>query len=153
MPPAHEVVWYQQLQLVLGSTTIALAILLATFMGGLCLGSLILPRVPLRGWEPLKVFAAIEAGIAICGVLVTFTIPLVARGYLAGAEGSSTLSLRSVLSALIMLPATVSMGASFPAIVRAVERRTDRFAIPGRTASRHSGSSAVAAASSGVAVP
>ena len=52
-------------------------------------------------------------------------MPLVARGYFAGAEGSSALSLRSVLAALVMLPATVFMGASFPAIVRAVERRAD----------------------------
>jgi spermidine synthase len=106
----YEVVWYQQLQLVLGSTTIALAILLATFMGGLCLGSLILPRVPIGGRDPMRVFAAIEGCIAICGAMVILGMPLIARA-------------NSALAALVMLPATVFMGASFPAIVRAVERR------------------------------
>src|ERR1039457_7003401 len=41
----YEIVWYQLLQLVIGSTAISLGVLLATFMGGLCLGSLTLPRI------------------------------------------------------------------------------------------------------------
>ena len=40
----YEIVWYQLLQLVIGSTTVSLGVLLATFMGGLCIGSLLLPR-------------------------------------------------------------------------------------------------------------
>ena len=36
----YEVVWFQLLQLVIGSSAISLAVLLGTFMGGLCLGSL-----------------------------------------------------------------------------------------------------------------
>ena len=40
----YEIVWYQLLQLVIGSTAVSLGVLLATFMGGLCLGSLALPR-------------------------------------------------------------------------------------------------------------
>ena len=41
----YEIVWYQLLQLVIGSTAVSLGVLLATFMGGLCLGSLALPRI------------------------------------------------------------------------------------------------------------
>ena len=41
----YEVVWYQMLQLAIGSTSVSLGILLATFMGGLCIGSLLLPQV------------------------------------------------------------------------------------------------------------
>ena len=44
----YEIVWYQLLQLVIGSTAVSLGVLLATFMGGLCLGSLLLPRLKLR---------------------------------------------------------------------------------------------------------
>ena len=36
----YEVVWYQLLQLAIGSTAVSLGILLATFMGGLCIGSM-----------------------------------------------------------------------------------------------------------------
>ena len=107
----YEVVWYQQLQLVLGSTTVSLAILLATFMGGLCLGSLALPRFPFPGRNPLVVFAGVECGIALGGLVVKFLLPVVSRAYFSG-TGSG------LLAALLMLPATVFMGASFPAIAR-----------------------------------
>src|SRR3977135_3498777 len=41
----YEIVWYQLLQLAIGSTAVSLGVLLATFMGGLCIGSLALPRL------------------------------------------------------------------------------------------------------------
>ncbi len=41
----YEIVWFQMLELMIGSTTISLGVLLATFMGGLCLGSLALSRL------------------------------------------------------------------------------------------------------------
>jgi spermidine synthase len=41
----YEIVWFQLLQMVIGSSAISLGILLGTFMGGMCLGSLLLPRV------------------------------------------------------------------------------------------------------------
>ena len=39
----YEIVWFQLLELVIGSSAVSLAVLLATFMGGTCLGSLIFP--------------------------------------------------------------------------------------------------------------
>src|SRR5271170_2926665 len=78
----YEIVWYQLLQLVIGSTAVSLGILLATFMGGLCLGSLALPRIPaIRRIHPLRVYAFIELGIGICGILVLAAMPLVDRVY------------------------------------------------------------------------
>src|SRR6185312_12647401 len=58
----YEVVWYQLLQLAIGSTSVSLGILLAMFMGGLCIGSIWLPRLQLRQ-HPLKIYAALELGI------------------------------------------------------------------------------------------
>ena len=49
----YEIVWYQLLQLVIGSSAVSLGVLLATFMGGLCLGSLLLPRLKAAGQHPL----------------------------------------------------------------------------------------------------
>ena len=51
----YEVVWYQLLQLVIGASAVSLGILLATFMGGLCLGSWLLPRLMRRQSHPLRV--------------------------------------------------------------------------------------------------
>ena len=41
----YEIVWFQLLQLVIGSSAISLGVLLGTFMGGMCLGSLLLARL------------------------------------------------------------------------------------------------------------
>ena len=60
----YEIVWYQLLQLVIGSSAVSLGVLLATFMGGLCLGSLLLPRLPFCARQhPLRVYGKIELGI------------------------------------------------------------------------------------------
>ena len=40
----YEVVWFQLLQLVIGSSAVSMGVLLGTFMGGMCLGSFLLPR-------------------------------------------------------------------------------------------------------------
>ena len=61
----YEVAWYQVLQLALGSTAVSLGILLATFMGGLCIGSIALPRLNLTRHHPLKVYAVLEFGIGL----------------------------------------------------------------------------------------
>src|SRR5260370_37132835 len=117
----YEVVWYQLLQLAIGSTSVSLGSLLATFMGGLCIGSLWFPRLRL-GQHPLKIYAALELGIALCAVLVQLGLPSLNRLYIAGAEhGMPGMLLRGILAALCMLPATILMGASLPSIVRSAK--------------------------------
>jgi spermidine synthase len=114
----YEVVWYQLLQLAIGSTSVSLGILLATFMGGLCIGSIWFPRIRLAQ-HPLKIYAFLELGIAAFATLVQLTLPLLNRLYIAGAEhGMPGMLWRGVMAALCMLPATILMGASLPSIVR-----------------------------------
>ena len=118
----YEVAWYQVLQLALGSTAVSLGILLATFMGGLCIGSIALPRLNLARHHPLKVYAVLEFGIGLLGIVVTIAMPLISRVYIVGAEhGMPGMLLRGLVAAVCMLPSTILMGASLPAIVRGIE--------------------------------
>ena len=64
----YEVVWFQLLELVIGVSTVSLGILLGTFMGGMCLGSLLFPRLVSRKLHPLRVYALMEFGIGIVGL-------------------------------------------------------------------------------------
>jgi spermidine synthase len=115
----YETVWYQLLQLAIGSTAVSLGCLLATFMGGLCIGSVWFPRLRLAGQHPLRIYAYLELGIAATALLVHFVLPLVNMAYIAGAEhGMPGFLLRGLLSAICLLPPTILMGASLPAIVR-----------------------------------
>jgi len=144
----YEIVWYQLLALAIGASAISLAFLLATFMGGLCLGSLLFPRLfpvtsdkhnanrlPQRGeagvpelgsdtpggglLHPLRLYAVIEALIGLLGLLELVLIPLIGRAYLAGPQaGFAGILLRGVVAAICLLPPTLLMGASLPAIAR-----------------------------------
>jgi spermidine synthase len=118
----YEIVWFQLIELVIGSSTVSLGILLGTFMGGLCLGSILLARVVSARRNPLLVYAALELGIGAFAVLVLFSLPSVAGVYVAYAGyGPASLILRGLLCALVLLPPTVLMGATLPAIARWVE--------------------------------
>ncbi len=118
----YEIVWYHLLQLAIGSTAVSLGVLLATFMGGLCIGSIGLPRLKAARRHPLKIYAFLELGIAFCGLLVLYGIPYIDRVYVAGAEhGLPGMMLRGFIAAVCLLPPTILMGASLPAIVRWIE--------------------------------
>jgi spermidine synthase len=118
----YEIVWLQMLQLVIGSTAVSLGVLLGTFMGGMCLGSLLLPRLFSARLRPLRVYAALECGIGILGLALLFGMPMVQQVYLTVAgHGMAGILLRGVVSAACLLPPTLLMGATLPAISRRLE--------------------------------
>src|SRR5258706_1212356 len=115
----YEIVWFQLLQLVIGSSAISLGILLGTFMGGMCLGSLLLPRLIRQREHPLRVYAMLEAGIGVFGVLILVGMPLVGGIYTAWAgEGMAGIIFRAIVAGVCLLPPTILMGATLPAISR-----------------------------------
>src|SRR6478735_1491073 len=118
----YEIVWFQLLQLVIGSSAISLGILLGTFMGGMCLGSLALPRMISARRHPLHVYAALEAGIGLFALLILVGMPLVGGLYTAWAGGGiAGIVLRAIAAGICLLPPTVMMGATLPAISRWVK--------------------------------
>jgi len=118
----YEIVWFQLLQLVIGSSAISLGVLLGTFMGGMCLGSLALSySVPTRQ-HPLRVYACLELGIGLIGLLALVGMPLISGVYTSWAgSGLAGLLLRGVIAGVCLLPPTLLMGATLPAISRWVE--------------------------------
>src|SRR5690349_2070759 len=110
----YEIVWYQLLQLAIGSTAVSLGVLLATFMGGLCLGSWLLPRLFVSGGKrdahPLRLYALIEFGIGAVGLFELVLIPLIDKLYVAGAHsGAPGMLLRALFCAVALLPPTILM--------------------------------------------
>jgi spermidine synthase len=118
----YEIVWLQMLQLVIGSTAHSLGVLLGTFMGGMCLGSIGFARVVSPRRHPLVMYALLELGIAVIGLALIYLLPYVGRLYMASAAGgTSAILLRAGVSALCLLPPTILMGATLPSIARWVE--------------------------------
>jgi len=118
----YEVVWFQLLELVVGATAVSLGVLLATFMGGLCLGSLLFPRFVPLDRHPLKVYTSLELGIGALGLVVLFALPALGNLYAANAgHGFLSVLLRALLAIVCLLPPTVLMGATLPAVARLIE--------------------------------
>lgn len=118
----YEIVWFQLLSLIVGSSAISMGVLLATFMGGMCIGSLGLARVVSAREHPLRVYAVLELGIGVLGLIVLFVLPYIGGLYTAiGGSGISGLLFRGFLCAICLLPPTILMGATLPAIARWVE--------------------------------
>src|SRR4051812_47188404 len=113
----YEIVWFQMLQLVIGSSVVSLGVLLGTFMGGMCLGSLVLPRLVSARHHPLRVYAALEFGIGMIGLLLLWGMPFIGGLYTAWAgPGVAGLFVRGIVAAICLLPPTLLMGATLPAV-------------------------------------
>ena len=118
----YEVVWFQLIQLVIGATAVSLGVLLATFMGGLCAGSLLAPRLIPPDRHPLRVYAYLEVGIAACGVLILVGLPALSYVYVPSVgPGLTGLLVRGLLCGVFLLPPTMLMGATLPAVARWVD--------------------------------
>src|SRR5260370_37246829 len=121
----YEVVWFQLLELVIGSSAGSMGVLLGTFMGGMCLGSLLLPRVMAGDWHPLRVYAFLELGIGAVALLLLLGMPLIGGTYTALAgPGVVGILLRGVAAGICLLPPTMLMGATLPGIARMVQALT-----------------------------
>src|SRR3984957_17219684 len=97
----------------------SLAVLLGTWMGGMCIGSLLLPRLIPTSQNPLRIYALLELATGVCGVLVLFGLPLLQNVYVAGvSNGLPNAALRSICCAICLLPPTILMGATLPLIAR-----------------------------------
>jgi spermidine synthase len=118
----YEVVWFQLLQLVIGSSAISLGVLLGSFMGGMCAGSLLFPRLVSARFHPLRVYGLLELGIALAGLAILLGMPLVHQFYTSVVgHGLLGLFLRGFVCAICLLPPTFLMGATLPAVARWLE--------------------------------
>lgn len=120
----YQVAWLRELRLVFGSSTPATAAVLAVFLGGLGLGSLLLSKRADRVARPLALYANLEFGIAVTAAVSTFILAGTREVYIA-MGGSISMGVfggtiaRLLLTGLVLLPTTFMMGGTLPAAARA----------------------------------
>jgi len=118
----YELVWFHILRLVIGATTMSIGVLLASFMGGMCAGSLLFPAVVSPKHHPLRVYALLEFTIGVIGVALLFALPALGNVYAESVGyGSAGILLRAAVCAAGLLPPTILMGATLPALARWME--------------------------------
>ena len=119
----YQSLWLRSFGLVFGTTTDAVALVLAVFMGGLGLGSYLAGRR--RSLSPLRDYARVEMGIGISALITLPLLRLLPGAYtgLASAE----LLVKAVSATLILLPTTVLIGATVPLLVEFLDRAGSDF--------------------------
>jgi spermidine synthase len=120
----YQIVWVRALGRVFGTSTPAIATVVAAFMGGLALGGLAFGRRADRSPAPLRLYARVEVAIALSATAVTLLLAYggglldgVARLTSAAGPGARA----AVAFALVLAPTTV-MGATLPVLTRALAR-------------------------------
>jgi spermidine synthase len=82
-----------------------------------------------RHAHPLRVYGWLELGIGALGLLILFGMPIVGGAYTAWAgSGVTGILLRGAAAAVCLLPPTLLMGATLPAIARWVKQTPDGVA-------------------------
>jgi spermidine synthase len=115
----YEVVWLHLLRLVLGASALSVGIVLASFMGGMFLGSLLFARYVRDQYHPLRVYALLELGIGVFGLLMPIILPAVRYIYVGlFGYGAMGIALRAVIATVLLIPPTALMGATLPALAR-----------------------------------
>ncbi len=118
----YEIVWSRQLVLVFGNTTQAVSAILTGFFGGMAIGAFVGGRIADRVRSPLRMYGLLEIALVVVVLVTPLTFGLiheVYRGIYPALESTPFLALARLLLAVLALgPATVMMGATFPALVR-----------------------------------
>jgi spermidine synthase len=121
-----EQVFEKLLSTVVGASTPAGAIVLAVYFTGLTLGGLTYGPVIARLRRPLLLYAILEGFVGLWALLLGLGFPwLQGLGSqvigLAGSSDAALLSLRLLVAGAWILPPTVAMGMTFPAMVGVLE--------------------------------
>jgi spermidine synthase/MFS family permease len=123
----YESVWSRYLGLFVGHTAYAQVIVLSIFLGGMAAGALIAGRRSESLRDPLRWYAGIELAVGAAGLLFhaayAFATGL-AHTVLFPALGESALlvPIKWMIAALLILPQSVLLGATFPLMTAAVVR-------------------------------
>jgi spermidine synthase len=114
----------RQLTYSFSGTSLTAALVLSSFMGGMAIGSWLSGRLLARASSPLTLYAYLELGLGLCGVLYPTLIDGVGAAYveLARRWGGTGSGVKLVMFAGILVVPAILMGATLPAVVRLTVR-------------------------------
>src|SRR5262245_33898363 len=122
---AYEVIWLRMLGLVFGHTVHAITTVLAAFMTGLMLGSLIFSSKAGRMANPVRAYGVLEIGIGLSCALIPLALHLARPLYvtlhrvLNVSYDAFSLAQFLVVFVLLLVPTTL-MGATLPVLAQAL---------------------------------
>jgi spermidine synthase len=128
----YQVVWLRQLSLIFGQTNTALTVILAVFMGGLGMGGLYFGKIADNSFQPTRVFAIINLGIAASAILLMALFSFLPGIYaflfhFTGGHFFISSMLMIFFSVLVLLFPTALMGGTFPLLSKILARENKKI--------------------------
>lgn len=112
----YEVIWSRPLQLIFGSTIYAVSTILTTFFIGFSLGSYIFRNIADRTKNPLLLFAILEFGIGLYGLIILQLFKILPSIYLSLTNIPGIQFVQFFLLFLILVIPTTLFGATWPVV-------------------------------------
>ncbi|MEO5569141.1 MAG: fused MFS/spermidine synthase, partial [Gemmatimonadaceae bacterium] len=124
----YESVWARYISLLVGHSAYAQVIVLVIFLGGMAIGSIVVGKWSDRIRSPLLWYAIVEAIIAIIavgfhGAFVAVTDMAYESWLPSLSPGAAVTSATWILAALLILPQSILLGATFPLMTAGALRR------------------------------
>ncbi|MEK7449675.1 MAG: fused MFS/spermidine synthase, partial [Planctomycetota bacterium] len=121
----YEVVWTRRLTLIFGSSVLAISTVLACFMAGLAIGSFYFGRWIDRQKQrnPILIYGILEFLIGLYALITPVLFKLIEASYVYWYESlftswSALALVRFFLSAIILIPPCILMGATLPVLAK-----------------------------------
>ncbi len=124
----YQVIWLRSLATIFGATIYATTTVLASFMGGLALGSYIFGKLADKNRWPLQLYGILEIGIGLFALLFPYILSIY-DGIYAYLQQRTALSfyslslIRFLACSIVLIIPTTMMGGTFPIISRFYIRR------------------------------
>ncbi|MGE4657860.1 MAG: fused MFS/spermidine synthase, partial [Gammaproteobacteria bacterium] len=112
---AYEVLWTRLLGHILGGSIAAFSTMLASFLGGIAIGSAVAARMATDRGRAFNGFVIAQCGIALTSIIIYQVMHMLIPEE-AGLGGNV------LLATAVLLPATLFVGATFPFAVRILAR-------------------------------
>jgi spermidine synthase len=124
----YEVLWLKELALLLGSTSRSAAITLVAFFLGLALGNHAFGRRAAASRRPLRVYAALELGVALAALAYFALFDVYVAAYAQLFQSlrqwpGGLVALKLALATGLVLPAAFLMGGTLPVVCEHLARR------------------------------
>ncbi len=129
---AYQVTWVRNVTLIFGTSYQATSIVLAAFMGGLCIGGFLFGHLTDRIERPLRTYALLEIAIAAYALVLPTLLSAIDSIYVDAARAADGITptiaaLRVVMAGVALLPPTILMGATLPVLVSGLVDRQSEF--------------------------
>ncbi len=119
----YEVLWTRLLSHLLGGSLYAFAVMLASFLSGIAIGSAIAAPIARTRALAARGLAIAQAGIALASIVIYLSLDsLPALAAKVGTGEAGGIGGNAFLAAIVLFPATLFLGATFPFALRLLAR-------------------------------